>query len=443
MASLLNFTKSNIEGLPFTESGRVVYRDDGSKQSESSLRLFVGTQTKVFYFEKKLHGEKVRRRIGTFPEYPIEQARKDAKALSVGVNKGVDPQIEKRAARQKGLTLGPMVEQFIEHGQSRKKKPFRDNTVKNYQRALAVHFSSEKHDGKKPYSKPGKGWENRGANSITYNEVQAWYEEASEYSLTSVNSAVRCLKACYNHQISISRQQQNTTFIFNPFAGLIQESDPKRTKRLHYKPDNGKKTAWQYVAWFDAVDKLTNEATADYMRLLLLSGLRRRECASMRWDYVDLRTRLITLPGNVTKNGQEHSIPLSDVMLDLLSRRYKCRANDFVFPSELSKTGHLVEPKKAMDSINKKAGLDLTLHDLRRTYLQVMENVVKPEPSTRAVKQLINHTPSARDVTEANYSEPLPVEELFPIQQKVTNAIMRLAGRRKNKSNAVAFEAVQ
>lgn len=441
MASLLNFTKTKIEQLPFTNSGRSIYRDDGSNQSEPSLRLFVGTQTKVFYFEKKLNGEKVRRRIGTFPEYPIEQARKDAKALSVGVNKGVDPQIEKRAARQKGLTLAEIVEQFIEHGKTRAKKPFRENTVKNYERALAVHFSSDKHKGKEHYSKPGKGWAKRSASSLTFNDVQSWYDEASEYSLTSVNAAVRCLKACYNHQITISRQQQNSTFLFNPFSGLRQENDPKRTKRLHYKQDDGKKTAWQYVAWFDAVDKLTNPVTADYVRLLLLSGLRRRECASMRWDYVDLRTRLVTLPGTQTKNGQVHCIPLSDVMLDILSTRHTCRVNDFVFPSPASKTGHLVEPKKAMDSINKNAGLDLSLHDLRRSYLQVMQNVVKPDP--RAVKQLINHTPNARDVTEASYSEPLPIEELFPIQQKVTNAIMRLAGRRQNKSNVVALEAVK
>jgi len=435
MATLLNFTKTSIGSLPLSNDSRALYQDSGSAQSQPTLHLRIGKQTKVFYFIRKLNGEKIRYRIGTFPTYPIEQARKDAKALSSDVDKGIDPREQRRALRQKGLTLGEVVKQFIQYGQKRAKKPFRPNTVANYNRALSVHFSTDKHDGDKPYTKPGLGWANIPAKDIDFPMVSNWYNEAAAYSLTSANAAVRCMKAAFNHQIKLSRQQQNDTFTINPFVGLEQDDDPKRRDRLLYTKDTDG-TAWQFVAWFDAVEKLTNESTADYMHLLLLSGMRRAECGSLRWDYVNLKDRTITLPGSVTKNRNEHIVPLSDAMLELLSKRYEQASCNFVFPGS-GNTGHIVEPKKSVASVNKNAELQLTLHGLRRSYLQILQNVLKADP--RAVKQLINHTPSKNDVTETNYSEPLPIEELLPVQQKVTDAILRLAGRRKKEGNVIAL----
>lgn len=440
MATLLNFTKTAIDALPFAEGGRDLYQDSGGPESQASLYLRVGRQTKVFYFIKKLNGVKIRYRIGTFPEYAVKRARKDVRGYSSDVDKGIDPRESKRAARQRGLTLADVVDQFIEYGTNRANKPFRTATVQNYQRALNVHFSQGKHTGERPYTKPGKGWATLPAKEITFPMVADWYDKAARYSLTSANAAVRCMKAAYNYQIKISRQQQNDTFTVNPFVGLEQADDPKRSDRLLYTTDKDG-TAWQFVAWFDAVDQLINESTADYMRLLLLSGMRRGECASIRWDYVDLKSRVISLPGRETKNRREHLVPLSDAMLDLLSHRYRKASTDFVFASEGSATGHIVEPKKAAASINKKAELSLTLHGLRRSYLQIAENEV--EASNRAIKQLMNHAPSKGDVTAANYSEPLPLEKLLPVQQRITDAILRLAGRRKADNNVVALEVVQ
>ncbi len=53
-------------------------------------------------------------------------------------------------------------------------------------------------------------------------------------------------------------------------------------------------------------------------KLLLLTGARRDEVASMRWSEIDLAARTWTLPGSRTKNKQPHEIPLSDAAVGII-----------------------------------------------------------------------------------------------------------------------------
>lgn len=51
----------------------------------------------------------------------------------------------------------------------------------------------------------------------------------------------------------------------------------------------------------------------DYLLLLLLTGFRRTECATLRWnENIDFESRLITIGPETTKNGREHRLPMSD-----------------------------------------------------------------------------------------------------------------------------------
>jgi integrase len=54
------------------------------------------------------------------------------------------------------------------------------------------------------------------------------------------------------------------------------------------------------------------------VRLLLLTGARRDEIASLRWSEVDFADAVITLPGERIKNRREHVIPLSESALAIL-----------------------------------------------------------------------------------------------------------------------------
>jgi len=433
MAIELNFTKTKIDQLPAATSGKAVYRDSGSNSSEPALHLYVGKQTKTYYFVKKSNGEKIEFRLGTHPAYSIEKARKKAKALSVDVDKGKDPRIEKRAKRIQGLSMQQVLDLYIEHAQTRGKKPIRSSTSDNYKRSFKTHFSADKHekkDGGKPYSKPGRGWANKAAKDITADMVESWYKKAIKYSETSANSAVRCLRAAYNHQIEISRKQQSGEFTNNPFTGL--ELIEERAREDYIEPD-------QIAAWLSAVHQLSNPVSRDYLKLLLFTGMRRREAAGLQWSQVDLKRRIIKLESNDTKNAEPFEIPLSDYLIELITERCDNKESEFVFPGT-GKSGHLSEPRKPIATVNKDAGTHTTLHGLRRTYSNIA--LWQAGIPDIARKKLINHKLPKNDVTARHYTN-LPLDQKRKYQQQVTDKILELAGIDRTAQKVRTLEVVK
>jgi integrase len=96
------------------------------------------------------------------------------------------------------------------------------------------------------------------------------------------------------------------------------------------------------------------------VRLLLLTGCRRDEIGSLRWSEIDFESRTITLAKERTKNGQAHSVPLSDAALTILQS--VPQDGDLVFGG----FGHWSYSKQRLDEVLKFT-VPWTLHDLRRT----------------------------------------------------------------------------
>jgi integrase len=71
--------------------------------------------------------------------------------------------------------------------------------------------------------------------------------------------------------------------------------------------------------WYDGVENLQNKVFRDYLVLLLFTGLRRQEAATLKWDQIDLIAKTLTVLD--TKNHESHTLPLSDYHH---SRIYHC-----------------------------------------------------------------------------------------------------------------------
>jgi integrase len=134
----------------------------------------------------------------------------------------------------------------------------------------------------------------------------------------------------------------------------------------------------------------------DYLLLLLLTGLRRTEAATLRWSDVDLAARTITIRAEIAKNKQEHCLPLTGFLFLLLIHRRENRRtdSDFVFPGR--RGGPMKEPKLAVNRVVQKSGVDFVLHDLRRTNISMAARLGVPH---HIIKKLVNHI-SSRDVTD-------------------------------------------
>jgi len=139
-------------------------------------------------------------------------------------------------------------------------------------------------------------------------------------------------------------------------------------------------------------------------QLLILTGQRRGEIASLRGEWVDPDRRTITLPAEVTKNGRTHSFPYGDIASDLLSDLPK---EGLLFPARGSKN-----PYNGWSTLKKSVNPDIaawTFHDLRRTFAT---NLASLEIPPHVIERLLNHATGqisgvARIYNRFNYLEEM------------------------------------
>jgi integrase len=106
---------------------------------------------------------------------------------------------------------------------------------------------------------------------------------------------------------------------------------------------------------------------AGAVKLLLLLGTRRSETLNMRWSDIDERARTWIVPGMFRKGGRTHVVPLPDLALSILADLRPVSGGTpwvFVGPRGASLANN---PARWTELVRKAAGLDFTLHDLRRT----------------------------------------------------------------------------
>lgn len=109
----------------------------------------------------------------------------------------------------------------------------------------------------------------------------------------------------------------------------------------------------------------------DFFILLVFTGLRRNEAASLKWTDIDFKDRTLCVPE--TKNGDMLTLPISDYLFNIFEARRKRYGNHvFVFPGT-GEYGHLHEPKKGINRIINASGVIFSCHDLRRTFITIAE----------------------------------------------------------------------
>ncbi len=160
--------------------------------------------------------------------------------------------------------------------------------------------------------------------------------------------------------------------------------------------------------------ELRHQKVKDYLMLLLLTGLRRNEGATLRWDDIDFQSKVVTIRAELAKNGNEHRLPLSDYLYEML----------YVFPGQGGKH-HMVYSDHVIEGVAAKADCPFMLHDCRRTFLTLAERLALPYV---VLKKLANH--SGRNDTTFGYLV-VDVERLREPMQMITNEFLRLCNHRK------------
>ena len=116
----------------------------------------------------------------------------------------------------------------------------------------------------------------------------------------------------------------------------------KKTREKLGKPKakNDSLQREQLRAWFAEVRRDPNPVASAYLQALLITGARREELMSLRWDDVDFQWKAIRLRDKVEG---ERTIPLTPYVAHLLS--WLPRRGPWVFSSPQAKSGRLQEPR--------------------------------------------------------------------------------------------------
>jgi integrase len=128
------------------------------------------------------------------------------------------------------------------------------------------------------------------------------------------------------------------------------------------------------------------------VRMLMLTGQRREEVASMAWGEVAPDLSTWTIPGRRAKNGVTHAVPLSGPAQAILRAAPRFSGDaELVFPGQRGTFNSFGGAKAALD---KASGVkDWRLHDLRRTMATGLQRLGVRLEVTEAV---LNHVSGSR-----------------------------------------------
>lgn len=390
---LHKLTKSFVDKVTFEKSGQVFYRD--SELLGFGLR--VGKTAKVYFAEAKLHGKTVRKSIARHNVVSLDDARSQAKSYLAEISRGKNPHDEEKARKAKLVTLAEVLENYIEA-----RGNLMRSTIQDYRHTFDAYL----HD-----------WLKKPAIEISKDMVELKFRKISQTSPSQANKTMRNFRAVMNYAI-MKYEDSNGDSIFrhNPVIRITQlrawhRAVRKNTLIKHY----------DLAPWYQAVMSLSNDSIApnrevvkDFLLLVLFTGLRRNEAAKLTWNRVDLRDKTIVIKD--TKNHTDHTLPLTDFLYDLLTKRKAEAKTKYVFPNETN-TGYMTDPKKQIANVIKESGVNFSTHDLRRTFITIAESL---DISAYALKRLLNHK-MTNDVTAGYIISD--VERLRVPMQKITDYI--------------------
>lgn len=397
-------TKSFVDSLPLSESGQTFFRDSELK----GFGLRIGTTSKVYFAESKVKGKVVRVTIGKHGVYTAEQARLRARELLLMMTKGVNPLDIEREERSRGITLEQAMTDYFSA-----RKSLKPITVYDYKRTAKCYIGD---------------WMNKPLSEITKDMIAKRHSKIGERSKAQANLVMRFLRAIFNFAAGQYENSKGESVIpDNPVKRLSQTRAWYRIERRQTVIK-----AHDLASWYSAVMSIKNdphgrnkETIRDYLLLVIFTGLRKEEAACLTWENIDLRGKTLSIRD--TKNHQDHHLPLSDFLFELIQRRKSEAVNEYVFPN-INGTGRIVEQRKQMNFVTEVSGITFTIHDLRRTFITVAESL---DISAYALKSLLNHKTN-NDVT-AGYII-INAERLRIPMQMITDHLLKCMGVKPSAS---------
>jgi integrase len=330
----------------------------------------------TWYVRYVFEGRPRRFKLGLLKDVGLSDARTAAgKARGAASSQGKDPQLEKQKK-----SIGDTVERAVDSWLADKRGPAR-----------------------------WKGGSDGGTARSYLPHIRAFKREYGSYRLAAITpkDCERFISAPQS-PATRNRRLQALRFLFewakrktlieaDPTAGLDKEREEERTRTL---------TDPELAALIRGFD-VTRYGRA--VRLLVLTGLRRDEVLGARWDWLDSKAKVLTIPPDAEKTGRSRGssrrVPLSEAAVKLFTDQREAllaeglRWSPWCFPTGTGERPHADALKPILYRLRglrsngqpasndkrakkREASIpeDVSIHDIRRTVGDALLNRMKAQP---------------------------------------------------------------
>ncbi len=346
---------------------------------------------------------------------PLDTARKEGDDKRIAMQNDINLRDERRRRREGaqrdvalGITLREVMEEYVLNQRTTRGGPLRESTKSDIRRHVTVNLAE---------------WADKPVACITREKCLAKFTEISARAPSQANQCMVVLRGLLNRARERFATDDDIYPLLpvNPVSKLFKKNsiakwnrEDARTTRI---PTARIGAVWAMLRRRRAEARTVDDQTsADWVCFMMLTGTRRTESGSLRWEHVNLEEGWFHLPAEAVKNHNAITLPMSATLRELLIARKKPRpvsekvarrrnahrpsraGSDYVFPS-WGQTGYITDARATMDAVSELAGTKINIHDFRRTFEDVAA-LCKVDADMR--RRLINHL--GNDVHSRHYA---------------------------------------
>ncbi|MCI2808460.1 tyrosine-type recombinase/integrase [Eoetvoesiella caeni] len=436
MATIKKLTKLAVENLPVPSAtkGQEFYWEEGATKGFGVRVTSNGVRS--YIVQRPVNGKTRRFTLGQHPMLSCDEARKRALKMLLDMGDGINPQDEKRKKVAQTETLREVMEDYIEHKRT-KHGPLRPTSKADLRKCVVVTFAE---------------WADKPVAEINREACIKRFRELSKTAPVQTNQAFRNLRALLNWAREKNATSDGTYPILpvNPVSQMFKQGgmakwNPEKARDGRIPKDKLGETWLLLQQYADPErNRRSTSVAADLVMFLILTGCRIGEASSLTWDRVKLDGDLPTfhIPGDIAKNHNAMTFPITKALHQILTRRYAERTTkgkEYVFPAVRGDSGHMKDPRAMWEKVSEVAGLHLSNHDMRRTFEDVAKIVGIDGDTSR---QLENH--KASDVHGKHYANNPDPASLLPALEAISAWIVRqgeIAKAAASGENVIALRA--
>lgn len=336
--------------------------------------------------------------LGAHPKIDLKTARKLGEKALRDAAEGRDPAGERQAGKQAAKAAGADVARkqrdlfenvardFIErYAKPRAIKKGRPDAWRETGRILGLRPSPD--DPNQLVEVGGdviRVWKGRRVQEITKRDVNELLDGIVDRGAgVMANRTLAAIRKLFNWCVS------RDIIVASPCTLIEPPAEEKSRDRI--LADDELRLIWQ------AADS-DGWPFGPLVKMLILTGQRLAEVGGMRWDEINFKDKVWTLPAERVKNGERHEVPLSNAAIEIMTVLPRIKTTEgFVFTTRRdAAVSGFSRAKDRLDAtiaaavpVDSQAPDHWTFHDLRRTMASGMARLGIALP---VIEKILNHS---------------------------------------------------